>query len=450
MPITQVDLPGVYGAAQQYKSNQLANQLQQLQIGEAKRAADISGQLRPLLPQAAAGDQQAIQGVMGLNPDLGMKFRDSAAKMSAENRAQMEYELPLMARALDGVDEKTYPQRLNMLGNQGVDISDLPEAYDPSVVQSIMAMGREVQNVGPTNLAKLRAERDALPPGHPDRARYDAAINKATTHKPSNQQTVNVGPTGVDYGKPPKDMAWARDEAGNVVLQEMEGGHMAPLAVPIAGGPIAMEQQQAAEAAGARGDAKAVQANIVSDEIDAILGIMDETTLPVAGFGAWASAVPGTPQHDVARRLEVIKANVGFDKLQAMREASPTGGALGQVSENENRLLQSVLGSLEQSQSSEQFAGGLRRVQNIFRAAIHGVKIDGEVVSLGEAANVALTSNKSLDEILEDSRLGVPDKNGPVEIGEQTYSREDLEFTAKKHNKTVDEVIEILRSNQGG
>lgn len=372
MAITQVNLPAVYGAVQQYQANKTANQLQQMQLAEAKQGIETRNQLRPLLPQAVAGNAEAIQQVTGIDPDLGMKFREHASKMSAANRAKMEYELPLMARAFEGVNEDTYAQRLNMLGNRGVDISDLPQTYDQNVVESIVAMGREVPNLSPTPLARLISERDALPPNDPMRARYDEAIRKESTHKPSNTQTVNVGPTGVDYGKPPKDMVWARDAVGKVVLQEMEGGHMAPLAVPIAGGPMAQEKDAAEEAASLRGAAKETQAGIVSDDINEIFNIMDSSTLPVAGFGAWASAVPGTPQHDVARLLDGIKANVGFDKLQAMREASPTGGALGQVSENENRLLQSVLGSLEQSQSSPQFERNLRRVQRTFMDTVHG------------------------------------------------------------------------------
>jgi hypothetical protein len=46
-----------------------------------------------------------------------------------------------------------------------------------------------------------------------------------------------------------------------------------------------------------------------------------------------------------------------------MREASPTGGALGSISESELGLLKATLGSLRQSQSQEQFqanCGGLR------------------------------------------------------------------------------------------
>ena len=44
--------------------------------------------------------------------------------------------------------------------------------------------------------------------------------------------------------------------------------------------------------------------------------------------------------------LTTLKANLGFDALQKMRDNSKTGGALGQVSEMENQLLQAINGAL--------------------------------------------------------------------------------------------------------
>ena len=63
-------------------------------------------------------------------------------------------------------------------------------------------------------------------------------------------------------------------------------------------------------------------------------------------------------------KLDTIRANVGFLQLQEMRNNSPTGGALGQVSEFENKLLQSVKGSLDQYQSSEQLKANLEQIKN--------------------------------------------------------------------------------------
>lgn len=76
-------------------------------------------------------------------------------------------------------------------------------------------------------------------------------------------------------------------------------------------------------------------------------------------IGGVASQVWGTKAYDLNQHLETIKANIGFDKLQSMRESSKTGGALGNVSDRENMLLQAVWGSLQNSQSKEQFLSNL-------------------------------------------------------------------------------------------
>src|SRR5690606_3574220 len=70
--------------------------------------------------------------------------------------------------------------------------------------------------------------------------------------------------------------------------------------------------------------------------------------------------------------LTTVKANVGFDRLQAMREASPTGGALGAVSDFENRQLQATLGNLEQSQTPDQLKYNLQRFKDTYLDIIHG------------------------------------------------------------------------------
>lgn len=92
--------------------------------------------------------------------------------------------------------------------------------------------------------------------------------------------------------------------------------------------------------------------------------------LPVTGIFSLARFVPGTPQFELAQALETIRANVGFDQLQALRDASPTGGALGQVSNFENRQLQAVLGSLAEGLSDETLVSNLNEVLRIKRQAL--------------------------------------------------------------------------------
>lgn len=74
------------------------------------------------------------------------------------------------------------------------------------------------------------------------------------------------------------------------------------------------------------------------------------------GFAAeQAAGIGGTAAADVAALLDTIGGNVAFSRLSQMRAESPTGGALGNVTEKELALLQSTVASLKQSQSDEQF-----------------------------------------------------------------------------------------------
>ena len=109
---------------------------------------------------------------------------------------------------------------------------------------------------------------------------------------------------------------------------------------------------------------------VVNDAINRGLPMVDNWT---AGLGGQLlSGLAGTDAADLSKLLESVKANAGFDKLQSMREASPTGGALGQVSNTELGFLQSVFGNLEQSQSPTQLKYNLQLFQYVYNSMIHG------------------------------------------------------------------------------
>ncbi len=100
------------------------------------------------------------------------------------------------------------------------------------------------------------------------------------------------------------------------------------------------------------------------DLVDSTIDDAIKSVTPfTSGVGSWLSSVPATPQKNLAAKLDMIRANIGFDKLQQMRADSPTGGALGQVSDFENRLLQAVKGSLDQAQSPAQLIENLKQVK---------------------------------------------------------------------------------------
>jgi hypothetical protein len=112
---------------------------------------------------------------------------------------------------------------------------------------------------------------------------------------------------------------------------------------------------------------------IVTQDIDRAISKIDAGILPTTGgAGNLLASVPGTQAHDVSKLLETVKSNSGFQELAKMRAASPTGAALGSVTERELALLQSTIGNLEQSQSGDQLKDNLRRVKNTYMDIIHG------------------------------------------------------------------------------
>ena len=66
---------------------------------------------------------------------------------------------------------------------------------------------------------------------------------------------------------------------------------------------------------------------------------------------------------DFRSELDTLKASITFGELTAMREASKTGGALGQVSDKENQLLGAALGALNMSQTPDNFNKQLSKIK---------------------------------------------------------------------------------------
>ena len=102
------------------------------------------------------------------------------------------------------------------------------------------------------------------------------------------------------------------------------------------------------------------QANLAITHIGSIRDIIEDSPYTTTGIpGQFMKSVGGTSAHDLDKRIDSLRAMIGFNALNEMRANSPTGGALGNVTERELGLLQSTVASLELSQSKEQFLENL-------------------------------------------------------------------------------------------
>jgi hypothetical protein len=88
----------------------------------------------------------------------------------------------------------------------------------------------------------------------------------------------------------------------------------------------------------------------------------DPNLARVTGVMGMLPNMPGGGAADVENKLGNLKSQIGFTVLQAMRDASKTGGALGAISDKENELLQNNLAPLGKSQSTEQMRQSLQSI----------------------------------------------------------------------------------------
>jgi hypothetical protein len=167
----------------------------------------------------------------------------------------------------------------------------------------------------------------------------------------------------VDTGTIPAGYRAVRDADGNIMQIE-----------PRPGSPAAAEADKIAASEKNRDQGSKQRASLVAEEIDRALQVMDSGFLPSTGMGGKLAGIPGTNAKALSSLLDTIKANIGFDELNKMRQQSPTGGALGNVTERELAFLQSVAGSLDQEQSDEQLRYNLNRLWNAFQDTVHGAE----------------------------------------------------------------------------
>jgi hypothetical protein len=280
-------------------------------------------------------------------------------------------------------------------------------AYDKNTLPPGFLPGLHTSASGQTSLSMPNAQGGvnvSAPPGALDtysayqganeraRAQYDLVpvpqSDGTTRTMPRSQAVQNlsgpmVGQTQMPPmgGRPP-----AEQEALRRVYEASNSGQGLSVSVP--GGPVPSsavlgvsqspaDRERAVTVAKGQGERELglPQANQklaqIQNEAGAVMATVDHALKGVSGWtvgpgGAAFSRLPGSPAKDLQQTLETIKANLGFQKIQAMRDASPTGGALGQVAVQELEMLQKAIASLDNTQSPGQLRQNLEAVKQHF------------------------------------------------------------------------------------
>ena len=81
-----------------------------------------------------------------------------------------------------------------------------------------------------------------------------------------------------------------------------------------------------------------------------------------AGWNGVFSSLPESSAKKLTNKLLMIKSNIGFGVLAQMRADSPTGGAVGQLTDDERKALEATVASLDIFQEDADLISALDRV----------------------------------------------------------------------------------------
>lgn len=341
-----------------------ANAFRGPSLPDIDRAAYSNALLRndvQRLPQRNAAEDQAIQmEQQGFNDNQMANARGILANMFSA--AAQSGDPIIAARQLVSTPDFQAAGKL-----LGLPIDQFTPDGDPEQMRSRMtdwarALGANSGSQAPAGLVEFDALTQGMPPQDVDQARriklgLNSRAGQGRVTMVNNVPTwTGIGDDGQPFAIPLSSLQSEADSAGTIKRAEALGsGRGQAQADAEANAPKVAERQRQ----------QIAKIDTVITTIDRALSGVNWGTVGAAG--AISRALPGTPAYDLNQTLLTIKANIGFDTLQQMREASPTGGALGQVAVQELNALQAARGSLEQAQSAEQIRENLTSIKRHYQ-----------------------------------------------------------------------------------
>jgi len=298
----------------------------------------FGSQLAFALKKNPAVAKQMLDDALRANPnDEFLKRINQLAETDTDFAAQTAL-LALPGLGKDGLD--AYKETVNRLFPEAAEAPEAFQTLDASAVEKQFG----IQNV-PPGLYRLNTQTQKL-----------ESIGGGGT-------TVNIkneGPIAQDYRR-------VRDAQGNILYDE-----------PIPGTKAAREAEQAIKASEARSAGQVRTASVVTENIDSLIGALDKEekatgtdrlnpSVRITGIpGKAFEGLPGGARTTAKGYIDTIKANIGFDRLDQMRQESPTGGALGQIAVEEIRFLQASLGSLDLDADPAVLKKNLQRIKTAY------------------------------------------------------------------------------------
>jgi hypothetical protein len=338
--------------------NQLASVGEAMKIGEMSRGIDTQNKLRQLYSQGIdVSTPEGFNQIASIDPATALKLRTDALK-NQELQGNIKYkEVETKGKQLDQFRERTADLIFNPSdSNVKAHLEDgvLKGLLAPEQAQERWAM---VSRMNPeqrkqffTNQGLKVEERAKLAEQSRHNLRTEGIAGGHLQIARENQQRGTI-PSGY------------RMSADGKNLEAIPGG---PTTVPLAPKELQAREAKYPAATTAVKTVESKADKLIADietlknhpGLDSITGTVYGRTPSVTADGRAAQAL-----------YDSIVARGGFQELAAMRAASPTGGALGNVSNQEGQQLKDAFGTLNRTQDAADLRKQLGRVADDVRGA---------------------------------------------------------------------------------
>jgi hypothetical protein len=371
-----------YMRLQQMQSAQQQNQLNALKMQEYQREVETTNRLRSLDPKSPG----YIDEVTRINPQIGSELQLRRSQQSAATRAEAASAAEARSKNLTywqtlARDSARTPtdEVVSALARRAVELEVTDEATAVSQLQEILRMPLDQRSqvlsqygaaaaaapATPADIASMKAL--GFPLTQAGYEQFRAAQRQERMLSPEEeQQRIRIAqasrppPQPREPREPSAPVAVVDDATGTVKYVTREEAVGKTPANAIEG--LTPRERQKREAALPQATSSVKSFEYKTDQfIKELIKLrddpgLDQITGPVYGRTPSVSREGSRAQ----AAYNKIFAKGGFQALQDLREASKTGGALGNVSNQEGeRLERSVVGGLDRTQNKKDVQNGI-------------------------------------------------------------------------------------------
>jgi len=307
---------------------------------------------------AGGGDRQGVNPAIIealTNPQASPQTQRVAAILLEQEQRRMQAAEEQRLQAAD-------PMRRLQLEKAQIEVERLrnPQADIPDSVRAL----------------NIRAQQAGLQPGTPE----------------YNQFMISGGSKGItvdarQMGNIPPGYKVDYDDQGRPVSMS-----------PIEGSPAALEAAQAQRSIETQGGRKETATDVITGAATNARNILKDSWFTTGTPGRIAANLSESPAAELRRQVDVLKSNATIENLTAMRQASPTGGALGSVTEKEGAMLAAAAGAIDPNASKPDVEKALDTYERTLLRVIHGPKVGDAIF---EQTRVDKPISEMTDEELE-------------------------------------------------